>query len=92
MKMKIETNDCLLTITPEGVYERKTIEKKTKLAMDKFGVSSRVARIYAAVSICSEIWSDIRVEPRQVIYQDRSFSIYPRALDGTSYPEVVVCP
>lgn len=90
--MKIEMNDCQLMLTPEGVYERKNIENKTKVAMSSFNVSARVARIYAAVTICSEIRPDIRVEPRQVIYQERSFSIYPRALDGTSYPEVVVCP
>lgn len=90
--MKIEMNECQLMLTPEGVWERKNIEQKTKLAMAKFDVSRRVARIYAAAAICSEIWPDIRVEPRRVIYQDRSFSIYPRALDGTSYPEVVVCP
>lgn len=90
--MKIELNDCQITLTPEGAYERRNIEKKAKLAMAKFGVSSRVARIFAAVTVCSEICSDIRVEPSRVIYQDRSYSIYPRALDGTSYPEVVVCP
>lgn len=90
--MKIEMNECQLTLTPEGLHERKNIERKTKLAMTRFNVSSRVARIYAAVAICSEIRPDIRVEPRQVLYQGRSFSIYPRALDGTSYPEVVVCP
>lgn len=39
--MKIQVNECQLEITPEGVYERKNIEKKADFAMRKFGVSSR---------------------------------------------------
>ena len=90
--MKIRLNECQLEITPEGVHERKNIEKKADLAMRKFGVSSRVARIFAAVAICSELRDDISVDLKQVYYQDKSFSIYPRGLDGASYPEVTVCP
>ena len=89
--MKIRLRECQLELTPEGFHERKNIEKKAKLAMLKFGVSSRVARIYAAVAISSEL-HDISVDPRSVRYQDRSFSIYPKGLDGASYPEVTVCP
>ncbi len=90
--MKINLNECQLEIIPEGMHERKNIEKKAKLAMHKFGVSSRVARILAAVTICSELRDDISVDLKQVHYQDRSFSIYPKGLDGASYPEVTVCP
>ena len=90
--MKINLNECQLELIPEGVWERRNIEKKAKIAMHKFGVSSRVARIFAAVTICSELRDDIRVEPNCVIYQDKSFSIYPKGLDGSSYPEVTVCP
>ncbi len=90
--MKINLNECQLEIVPEGMHERKNIEKKAKLAMHKFGVSSRVARILAAVTICSELRDDISVDLKQVHYQDRSFSIYPKGLDGASYPEVTVCP
>ncbi len=90
--MKISLSECQLEITPEGVHERKNIEKKAKTAMLKFGVSSRVARILAAVTICSELRNDISVDLQKVYYQDRSFSIYPKGLDGASYPEVSVCP
>lgn len=89
--MKIEMNECQLEIIPEGTHERKNIEKKAKVAMTRFGVSSRVARIFAAVAIGSEL-HDISVDPKQVHYQDRSFSIYPKGLDGASYPEVTICP
>lgn len=90
--MKIQVNECQLEITPEGVYERKNIEKKTDFAMRKFGVSSRVARVLAAVAICAELDHDISADLKEVRYQDRSFSIYPKGLDGASYPEVTVCP
>lgn len=90
--MKIQVNECQLEITPEGVAERRNLEKIAKKAMLNFPVSSRVARILAAVAICSEINNDISVDLKYVHYQDRSFSIYPRGLDGASYPEVTVCP
>lgn len=90
--MKIEVIENQLWLTPEGTAERTNIEKKAKVAMHKFGVSSRVARIYAAIAICSEYLPDIRLEPSKVLYQDGSFSIYPKGLDGASYPEVIVCP
>lgn len=90
--MKIILNDCQLELVPEGAWERLNIEKKARKAMLTFGVSSRVARIFAAVSICSELRDDIAVDFRSVRYQDKSFSIYPGGLDGSSYPEVVVCP
>lgn len=90
--MKISLSECQLEITPEGVHERKNIEKKAKTAMLKFGVSSRVARILAAVAICTELRDDISVDLKHVHYQDRSFSIYPRGLDGASYPEVTINP
>lgn len=90
--MKIQVNECQLEITPEGVYERKNLEKKADFAMRKFGVSSRVARVLAAVAICAELDHDISADLKTVHYQDRSFSIYPKGLDGTSYPEVTVCP
>lgn len=90
--MKIRVNDCQLEITPEGVHERKNVERKANLAMHRFNVSSRVARIFAAVAICSELRDDISVDMKHVHYQDRSFSIYPKGLDGGSYPEVNICP
>jgi hypothetical protein len=90
--MKIHVSECQLEIVPEGGAERRNIEKKTNLAMRKFGVSSRVARIFAAVAICTELRDDISVDMKHVHYQDRSFSIYPSGLDGASYPEVTVCP
>lgn len=90
--MKINLSECQLEIIPEGVHERKNIEKKAKIAMNRFGVSSRVARIFAAVAICSELSDEISVDLKRVYYQDRSFSIYPKGLDGASYPEVSVCP
>jgi len=90
--MKIEMKDNLLTLTPEGRWERKTIEDKTKKAMAAFGVSSRVGRIFAAVTIATELGHDISVDNRQVTVQDQSFSIYPRGLDGMSIPEVLINP
>lgn len=90
--MKIQVKDCQLEITPEGAYERKNIEKKADFAMRKFSVSSRVARVIAAVAICAELEHDISADLKSVRYQDMSFSIYPRGLDGASYPEVIVCP
>lgn len=90
--MKIETNDNLLTLTPEGRWERKTIEEKAKKAMSAFGVSSRVGRIFAAVTIATEIYPDISVDSRAVTYRGQSFSIYPKGLDGMSIPEVLINP
>ena len=90
--MKIQMNDCQLEIIPEGQHERRNIEKKADLAIRRFNVSSRVARILAAVAIYLELCDDISVDLKNVYYQDRSFSIYPRGLDGASYPEVIVCP
>ena len=90
--MKIQISECQLEIVPESGAERRDIEKKANLAMRKFDVSSRVARILAAVTICTELRDDISVDFKHVHYQDRSFSIYPKGLDGASYPEVTVCP
>lgn len=90
--MKINLSDCQLELIPESAGERRDLEKKTNLAMRRFGVSSRVGRIFAAVTICSELRDDIAVDLKRVYYQDKSFSIYPKGLDGTSYPEVSVCP